>query len=190
MWFIDIFCTIIDFSKTYHGALTAFATIVIAFFTGTLWCVSRGQLRLQRAYVFGGCGPTYLWGTNGTPPPTGPNPEIWVLPDYHNDGLTPAYVELLLLATCREAELPRRASYRHARRIIISDPTPPDKVKYRPQIEPLHIDMREDNLMFYGRYFYRDMIGRRRYSSFIYRLRTNGNAERVLDVHRSYMKWT
>jgi hypothetical protein len=91
----------------------------------------------------------------------------------------------------REAELPRRANYARARRIIIADETPPNREKYQIPLQPLRIEMREDNLMFYGRFFYRDMIGRQRYSSFIYRLRTNGSHERVFDnVHRSYSKWT
>jgi len=179
--------------QAYNGAVTAFATCWIAAFTVALFGLGRKQFRLQRAYIFGGCGPTFLWGApgTGTPASTGPHPEIWVHPAYHNDGLTPGWIEYLMWDTCREADLPRRASYRRARKIIISDDTPPTKETRAVPGGPLHIEMQHDNLMFYGRFFYLDMMGKQRYSSFIYRFRTNGTHERVFDgVHDSYWKWT
>jgi hypothetical protein len=190
-WIISGLRCAISTLQIYNGAVTALATVFIAIFTTALFRVGHNQLRLQRAYIFGGCGPTFLWGQNETPSPTGTDPEIWVLPDYHNDGLTPGWIEYLLIDVCREVELPRRATYRRAQRIIISDETPPDKITRKIPIAPLRIVMRHDNMMFYGRYYYRDMIRRRRYSSFIYRFRTDGTHERVFDnVHRSYWKWT
>lgn len=185
-----VWCAL-DLLQTYNGAVTALATLAIAWFTCALFWASRNQMRLQRAYVFGGCGVTFLWGTNNTPPPIGPHPEIWVWPDYHNDGLTPALIEELLWVTCRETELPSRANFNRAQQVIIADEAPPDKAQRRIPIDgALHIPIREDNLMFYGRFYYRDMVGKRRYSSFIYRFRSSGAHERVLNVHRSYWKWT
>src|SRR5437773_2198930 len=93
--------------KLGHEWLTAISSAVVAVFTVVLaWVglmqasIIRGQQRLQRAYLFGGCGPTWLIGNAQTGEPLLSERgfrQVGFVPGCRNYGQTPAWV---LKAVC------------------------------------------------------------------------------------------
>jgi hypothetical protein len=196
------------FLKNYHDAIDVVAAVVIAAFTVVLARVSSrqariedAQQRLQRAYVFGGCGPTGLmrktaagqvvWRPDEGPgvPVLGPNgrPQICFQPDCRNFGQTPAWVQHMVLVYC--SELPSKPNYASGNVREISDSVGPGWQSYAPG-GPEVVEMKAATLMLYGRIEYLDMLENERYSSFVYRLRDDGNHERVADdKYAEFRKW-
>lgn len=178
---------------------TAIATVAVAWFTVELSKVGRrqakileGQQNLQRAYIFGGCGPTWLLGNivgQATVPALGPKgfPQIGFQPGYRNYGQTPAWVLDVVTVFCPEP-LPERPNYQSGTRFIISDSARPDGENV-PFSSPVVVEMTTPTLMYYGRFRYIDMLGNRRHSGFVYRLLDNGGHERIADAHPDYLDW-
>jgi hypothetical protein len=199
-----------EFVKTEHDALNVLVAVIVAVFTIVLARVSSrqakivdAQQRLQRAYVFGGCGPTGLLRKNHADQLVcsgnkdagdlvlGPNgrPQICFQPGVVNYGQTPAWVKHMVLVYCPEP-LPRKPNYAAGKIREISDSVPPDGVVYHAPGDHEIKEMDTPTLMLYGRIYYLDMLENERYSSFVYRLRDDGNHERVADdKYAEFRKW-
>ena len=199
-----------EFVKQYHDVLEVSAAVVVAVYTVVLACVSRrqakiidAQQRLQRAYVFGGCGPTGLLRKNHADQLVcsgnkdagdlvlGPNgrPQICFQPGVVNYGQTPAWVKHMVLVYCPEP-LPRKPNYAAGKIREISDSVPPDGAVYHAPGGHEIKEMDTPTLMLYGRIYYLDMLENERYSSFVYRLREDGDHERVADdKYAEFRKW-
>jgi hypothetical protein len=156
--------------------------------------ILEGQQNLQRAYIFGGCGPTRFIQSQDTfsgaiRPVPGKNgfPQIAFEPGYRNFGQTPAWVLEVYAVFCQE--LPERPDYESGRKYTISDSLPPDSSDYR-KFDAIEIEMTTPTLMYYGRIYYRDMLGKNRHSSFVYRLRDDGDHDRIADAHPDYLEMT
>jgi hypothetical protein len=152
-------------------------------------------------YVFGGCGPTGLLRKNATGQQVcsqdkdvgdlvlGPNgrPQICFRPDCRNFGQTPAWVKHMVLVYC--PELPSKPNYASGKVREISDSVGPGWQKHVPGA-PEIVEMETATKMLYGRIYYLDMLENERYSSFVYRLRDDGDHERVADEkYAEFRKW-
>jgi hypothetical protein len=192
--------TVIEFVKNNREVIEALSAVVVALFTVVLACVARrqaaivdAQQRLQRAYVFGGCGVTGLMTDDMGAPVLGPKgfPLFCFRPGCNNYGQTPAWVKHMILVYCPEP-LPSKPDYESAGRVIreISDSVPPDGRLCNAPGSPEIVEMGTPTLMLYGRIYYLDMLENERYSSFVYRLRNDGNHERISDdKYAEFRKW-
>ena len=182
--------------------VTAIATAYIAKFTivlsrigGRQEKILEGQQNLQRAYIFGGCGPTGLYhekdglGRIVAQPTLSEDgfPQIAFKPGYRNFGQTPAWILEVYTVFCQE--LPARPDYKSGKHYLISNSLPPDPDDYR-NFDFIIMEMKTPTLMYYGRIYYRDMLGQKRHSSFVYRLRNDGGHERIADAHPEYLEMT
>src|SRR5262249_8851374 len=104
-------------------------------------------------------------------------PQITFRPGYHNYGQTPAWVLQVDTVVCEEP-LPPKPRYEIGKQIVISDSARPNGEEI-PFSGPVVIEMRASTLRYYGRFPYVDMLGTRRHSSFVYRLRNNGGHEPI-----------
>jgi hypothetical protein len=181
-----------------NRAIEALAAIVVALFTVVLACVARrqadivdAQQRLQRAYVFGGCGPTGLLRDDQGIPVVGQNgfPVLCFRPGCRNFGQTPAWVKQMVLVYCAEP-LPSKPNYEAGRVREISDSVGPGGGLVDAPGGPELVEMVTATQMLYGRIYYLDMLENERYSSFVYRLRNDGHHERVVDdKYAEFRKW-
>jgi hypothetical protein len=189
----------VEFLETYHDAFEVLTAIVVAAFTIVLARVSSrqakivdAQQRLQRAYVFGGCGPTALLKDDRGMLIGGPKkgfPQFVFQPHCRNYGQTPAWVKHMVLVYCPEP-LPSKPNYAAAKIREISDPVPPGGHLWEAPGGPEILEMETATLMLYGRIYYLDILENERYSSFVYRLRNDGKHERVADdKYAEFRKW-
>jgi len=167
-----------------HEWLSAISSTVVAFFTIVLaWVgwrqasIIRGQQRLQRAYLFGGCGETWLITEHNGQPALSKDGfrRVGFRPGCRNYGQTPAWVLRAVCVFCPDPP-PKRPNYKpsknaHHITFIISDSIPPDGNVYKPFGHTVEVEMTAPKLILYGRIYYRDMLRRRRHTSFIYRLK-------------------
>ena len=191
--------------KTIHDPASLFAGAV-AFFTlclvrvtnklavaaNTQTTILKNQEILDRAYVFGGCGDTFLLGERNTIAPVGAPPTVLIPLTYGNYGETPAWVDHVVICMCAPGALPNSPEYDSGRTVIISDPTPGDKVIRGTPESPLFIEVGQNGFMFYGRFFYRDILEFERHSSFAYWIRGDGTHSRLArnDVPSAeYLAW-
>jgi hypothetical protein len=165
-----------DFTEHYHGPLTAVATLLLALFTITLWWATYGLLRhapkVERGYVFGGCGRQRF----NKEPQTGKLLSIWVQATHGNYGKTPAFVERIAVEQCLEKDLPPTPTYSHY--FNVNEPLIPG-IMGLPINRVEHTFPAVDHQIYYGRIFYRDILGKPHISSFIYRFHANGKHEPV-----------
>jgi hypothetical protein len=164
-----------DFIHEYHGPLTALGTILLALFTITLWWATFGLLRhapkVERAYVFGGCG-----DQKDIIDPVTNAPARWVRATQGNYGKTPAFVEKIAVAHCLEKDLPARPQYINF--FDVNEPLIPGAMGL-PINRVEHTFPLMNGQIYYGRIYYRDIFGDSHYSSFIYRFDVNGRHEPV-----------
>ena len=195
---IETWLAVVDFVDRNHTVVEALAAIIVALFTVVLACVARrqakivdAQQRLQRAYVFGGCGVTDLLKDNSGAPVLGPKgfPQFCFRPGVVNYGQTPAWVKHMVLVYCPEP-LPRKPNYAAGKIREISDAVPPDGAVYYAPGYPEIKEMETPTLMLYGRIYYLDMLENERFSSFVYKLRNDGDHERIADdKYAEFRKW-
>lgn len=167
-----------------ESSVTAISTLVIAVFTIALvfvaWhqaSIAKNQDRMQRAYIFGGTGhvrSSFALNEEGKP-----IPNAWVIPvEFANSGQTPAWVHHVSYATCKMGEIPRFPNYRKMTKIVISDPVAPGATRPTPK-SPVTIPTGTESLVFYGRYYFTDMLGDHRYCGFAYELMVGGSERRI-----------
>jgi hypothetical protein len=181
----------LEFLDRYHDAINVVVAVVIAVLTFVLarvgWRQAKiidAQQRLQRAYVFGGCGETGL-------SESAPNglPVFCFQPGYRNYGQTPAWVDRMVLVYCPEP-LPRRPNYDAGETREISDSVGPGGHLCLAPGGPEMREMATPTLMLYGRIYYLDMLENERFSSFVYRLRNDGRHERIAgERFREFRRW-
>jgi hypothetical protein len=184
-------------AHTTHDNIIAFATVMVAIFTWTIWRVNRSQLQrsreVERAYVSGGVVieweetgehkmiPTGI-GFNATSVPiTRPR---WLIVTVDNHGKTPAFISEIAMTVCEVGALPGAPEYETAKRLANLNVSP-GTVGLRTQFVS---DFKEaGGKLVYGRVYYTDIFRSPHSSGFILRVlsSTTGAAE----APSAYSEW-
>jgi hypothetical protein len=192
----EILALFVSVADTYSGAIAAAATVVVAWFTATIYINNRDQLRfsrkVERAYVFARVifkeqmidriavrgvivrQETFLQYVD-------------VFLDNH--GKTPAYVSEIALSCCLVEELPAAADlpgdYKKST-LLANVSVGPGTIE-----TPTHRrrELREAaGKVMYGRIYYTDIFGDPHSSGFIYRIHQNGIAAPI-EAAPEYTAW-
>jgi hypothetical protein len=181
-----VFWQIGKFLSDSGPAITAVATVVIGYFTATIWYIARRQLRhhreVERAYVSGG-GARQLNQriSDANPPDAGVNDVPVQQPDgkfiivsptdqfeihINNHGKTPAHLYRIQYGFCDARNVPEEPIYEVTRKWF--DNFGPGTQSRR--ITSIQIRNQWPNTAIFGRFFHRDIWGNRRSVGFIYEI--------------------
>ncbi|MGD0023880.1 MAG: hypothetical protein ABSC37_04495 [Xanthobacteraceae bacterium] len=173
-----------SFAETYNGAIAAVATVVVAWFTRTIYVINRNQLKfsrqVERAYVFARVvakeekieGVTVKGIVMKHPV------SVWYVDvALDNHGKTPAYVSELALSSCLVEELlkPADLPLDYERSKLLAN------VSVGPSATEIPTHRRRElreaaGKVMYGRVYYTDIFGDSHSSGFIYRVHQKGIA--------------
>jgi hypothetical protein len=186
--------SIVDLIDARHDFVTAAATVIIAWFTGTIWLINRRQLRhsrkTERAYVSGGIATQFeatgewrpMSGGAGMRQVTEPR---WVAVTVDNHGKTPAFISEIAVAICPRDKIPLVPRYDGIRRLIAISVSP-GVIGLLTQIQLEFADV--DGQAVYGRVYYDDIFGASHSSGFIRQMRGTVKGD-AIEAPSSYTEW-
>jgi len=173
--------SVVSFAGNYpneiSAGITALATIIVAWFTATIWLINRSQLihsrQVERAYVSGGGAPQVQetdLGTQTVPGVTGGSmtrhmgisriPTGAFVVCVNNYGKTPAGLEWVGIGFCDAENVPETPSYRFLYRWDWIQPGDRGRPIFTVAIPKLMTAV-------YGRFYYLDIFGDRHSCGFI-----------------------
>jgi hypothetical protein len=179
--------------------MTAAATVVIAWFTATIFGINKSQLahshQIERAYVSGGA--SIQWEQTGhwsAPAHAGgPIKQIlnprWLVITVDNHGKTPAKVGNIAASVCGESELPKpselEADYLRSMRLV--------DLNVAPETTGLQTRLLFDfteaaGKIVYGRFYYTDIYRAPHSSGFILKVMPGGDTV-PFDAAPEYTAW-
>jgi hypothetical protein len=171
-----------------NAVITAFATIAIAAFTGTIWAINKSQLahgqKVERAYISGGGG--YLLDTRTNPPTVDTTQFVLTVQNY---GKTQGTVTAYAVFVIDRANLPPEPAYLTPGFVPtpfggiyqLGGPTLPiTQVTVPPGPNPIA----------YGRLWYSDIFGGEHHFSFALPIRTPDHHAILIGINPAYTEST
>jgi hypothetical protein len=180
-----------DFTEQNHGPLTAVATILLAFFTTTLWWATRKLVRhateIERAYI--SCGGAREWVVKKAVV-DGKTVEVHEVTNnfqFHvnNYGKTPGIVFRIRCGFCEEGVIPNSTPiYEHD--VYRHSPIDPGRRSLPLAVFPVPPELKSP--VVFGRVSYKTIFGNCFSSAFVYRIPSSGDVEAVRPPNKHYLQ--